>query len=153
LEREARNWRDILKNKHRTGDNEITNKESEVGYKLVMMNGDNSSVSSCGISSNLEGSENMGDDMSKSGSSRKRDETTVSNSGTGDGSLSEMSFARQETKSVRQSKSLVCFVLVLAATAGAFQTFEFLEKEDEEAMAKQVSSAKAMSWILGMPQN
>jgi hypothetical protein len=117
-----------------------------------MMNGDNSSVSSCGVSSKSEGSENVPADMSESESTMREDDT-VSNSGTGDGSLSEMSLARQEIKFVRRTKSLVCFVLVLAATMGAFVTFKFLEKEDEEAMAKQVSSAKAMSWILGMPQN
>jgi hypothetical protein len=108
-----------------------------------MMNGGSFSVSSSRVSPNLEGSENMSADMSESGST-VRDET-VSNSGTEDGSSSEMSLARQETKFVRQSKSLVCFVLVLAATAGAFVTFKFLEKEDEEAMAKQVSFSRAIS--------
>jgi hypothetical protein len=116
-----------------------------------MMNGGNFSVSSSRVSPNLEESENMAADMSESGDTL-RDET-VSNSGTEDGSSSERSLARQETKFVRRSKLLVCFVLVLAATAGAFLTFKFLEREDEEAMAKQVSSSRAMSRILGMPHN
>jgi hypothetical protein len=117
-----------------------------------MMDNNNSSVAFCGVAPSLEGSENVPADMSESGDTL-RDETTVSNSGTEDGSSSEMSLARQETKFVRRTKSLVCFVLVLAATAGAFLTFKFLVKEDEEAMAKQVSSARAMSRILGMPHN
>jgi hypothetical protein len=114
------------------------------------MNGGNNSSSSS-VSFNLEGSENMAADMSESGSTMR--EGTVSNSGTGDGSSSEMTLARQETKFVRRSKSLVCVVLVVAATAGAFVTFKFLRKEDEGAMAKQVSSSRAMSWILEMPHN
>jgi hypothetical protein len=116
-----------------------------------MMNDDNSSVSSSGVSSNLEGSENTAPaDISESGTSMK-DETT-SNSGTEGGSSSEMSLARQETKFVRRSKALVCLVLALAGTTGALISFKFLEKEDDEAMAKQVSSSRAMSWILEMPQ-
>jgi hypothetical protein len=116
-----------------------------------MMNGDNSSVSSSGVSSNLEGSENaLAADMSESGTSMK--DETISNSGTEGGSSSEMSLARQETKFVRRSKGLVCLVLALAGITGALVTFKFLEKEDDEAMAKQVSSSRAISWILEMPQ-
>jgi hypothetical protein len=129
-----------------------TSKSVASKFEPTMMNADNSSVSSSGVSSNLEGPENTAAaDMSESGTSSVKDET-ISNSGSEGGSSSEMSLARQETKFVRRSKALICLALVLSATTGAFVTFKFLEKEDDKAMAKQVSSPRAMSWILEMPQ-
>ncbi len=78
-----------------------------------------------------------------SDSTSKEDETTFSNSATGDGTSSVSSLARRETELVRSSKVLICFMLAVVFTLGSVVANDMLERDEEETIAKQVSSASA----------
>jgi hypothetical protein len=107
------------------------------------MNGSDSHIASDASSGLEETPDKIVNGGSISDSTSQEDETTFSNSATGDGPSSVSSLARRETQLVRSSKLLVCFILAVAATTGAVITYTFLEREEEESMAKQVSSASA----------
>jgi hypothetical protein len=107
------------------------------------MNDNDSHIASDASSGLMETPDKMVNGGSISDSTSKEDETTFSNSATGDGTSSVSSLARRETQLVRRSKVFVCLILAVAATAGAVVTHSFLEREEEESMAKQVSSASA----------